>query len=124
MTRRSTSDAQLARCSGPLTRAPNGNVIGRRSNRSRLHFRRTSSLRGRSLRAAQEDIPCRRVHEVDLAAAEAAGQQDAVGALDVAGELGLGDAAADDAVVGLVALADPSPIHRAVDEVGADDDAT
>ena len=35
----------------------------------------------------------------------------------------LGDAAADDAVVRLVALADPSPIERPVDEVGAEDHA-
>ena len=48
------------------------------------------------------------------------------GALDEAGELGLGDAPADDAVARLVALADPSPIHRpvGVGEVGSDDHAT
>src|SRR4051812_28588296 len=34
-----------------------------------------------------------------------------------------GDATADDAVVRLVALADPSPIERPVDEIGAEDDA-
>ena len=77
----------------------------------------------RSLDPAQDEVPRRRVHEVDVAAAEAAGQEDAVGALDEVGELLLGDAAADDAVVRLVALADPSPIERPVDEIGAEDDA-
>ena len=72
---------------------------------------------------AKEEVSRRRIHEVHVAAAEAAGEQDTVGALHVAGELGFGDATADDAVVGLIALADPSPIHRPVDEVGADDHA-
>src|SRR3954447_4958809 len=70
-----------------------------------------------------DEVPRRRIHEVDVAAAEAAGQEDAVGALDEGGELLLGDAAADDEVVPLVALADPSPIERRVDEIGAEDDA-
>src|SRR5712671_970439 len=73
-----------------------------------------------SLDPAQDEVPGRCVDEVDVAASEAAGQEDAVGALDEVGELLLGDAAADDAVVRLVALADPSPIERPVDEIGAE----
>jgi len=79
--------------------------------------------RCRLFSAAKEVVPRRSIQEVDVAAAAAAGQQDAVGALDVAGELGLGDAPADHTVVGLVALADPATIHRSVDEVGPDDHA-
>jgi hypothetical protein len=73
-----------------------------------------------ALDATQDEVPRRRVHEIHVAAAEATGQEDAVGALGEVGELLLGDAAADDAVVRLVALADPSPIERPVDEIGAD----
>jgi hypothetical protein len=62
-----------------------------------------------ALYAAQEEVPSPGVHEVHEATAEAAGQEDAVGALDEGGELGVGDAAADDAVAGFVALAEPSP---------------
>ena len=58
---------------------------------------------------AQHEVTRPGVHGVEVAAAEAAGQEDALGALDEVGELLLGDAAADDAVVRLVALTDPSP---------------
>jgi len=77
--------------------------------------------RCRSLGPAQKEVTRRRIDEVDLAPTETAGEQDAVRALYEGGELGVGDAAADDAVARLVALADPSPIHRAVDEVGAEE---
>src|SRR3970040_2359786 len=72
---------------------------------------------------AEERIARRSVREVRVTAAEAAGQEDAVVALDECRELGVGHLAAHDAVAGFVALADPSPIHRAVDEIGAEDDA-
>ena len=75
------------------------------------------------LDSTEDEVPRRCVHEVGVAAAETSGQENAVRALDEVGELLLGDAAADDAVVRLVALADPSPIERPVDEIGAEDDA-
>src|SRR5205823_4940742 len=64
----------------------------------------------------------RGVHEVDVAAAEAAREEDAVGAVHEGRELGLRDAAAHDAVLRLVALPDPA-LHRPIDEVGPEDHA-
>src|SRR5688572_26930247 len=64
---------------------------------------RSSCARGVSaFNATHEEVSRRGVHEEDVTAAEAAGQEDSVGALDEVGELLLGDAAADDAVVRLV----------------------